>query len=110
MVESRRKVRDRADAASLLMELERSGQSLREFSAVQGVDGRSLHCWSLNLGRGSGGGAERGNGLRLVEITAGRAAVAAQRYRVHVEDVVVEVESGFEESELARLLWVVRRC
>ena len=46
--------------------------------------------------------------MRLMEIAL--PMVVPSRYRVIVGDVTVEVEDGFQEASLARLLAVVRSC
>jgi len=101
----RRKVRDREEAAELLDALDRSGMTRAEFCAFHGIDGRSLHCWELNLGRAA---ATRRPALRLLEVTVVPARTAT--YRVHVGDRVVEVGDDFDDATLVRLLDVLARC
>jgi len=103
----RRKVRDREEAAELLDALDRSGMRRAEFCAFHGIDGRSLHCWELNLGRAAAGQA-RHPALRLLEVTVVPARTAT--YRVHVGDRVVEVGDDFDDATLVRLLDVLARC
>ena len=47
----RRKVVDHADAVRLLDAWESTELKLPEVCAAWGVDGRSLQCWAMNLGR-----------------------------------------------------------
>lgn len=110
---ARRKVVDRDDAERLLDEWELCAEELPAFCARLGVDGRSLHCWALNLGRVPR--EERRSEVGLVElavrgaVSAGAPAGAAV-YRVVVGDLAVEVDDAFREDTLARLLRVVARC
>lgn len=112
----RRKVVDRADAERLLDAWEGGSDDLVDFCARVGVDGRSLHCWALNLGRVPR--EQRGTAaVGLVELavrgapaTAASATAASALYRVVVGDLAVEVDDGFREDTLARLLRVVARC
>lgn len=101
-----RKVMGREDALSLLAELASTGESLVQFSRRRRVDARSLRCWKLNLSRS--GQRPTGAPMRLMEIAL--PMVVPSRYRVLVGDVTVEVEDGFQEATLARLLAVVRSC
>lgn len=105
----RRKVRDSDDAAELLRALSRSGLSRTEFCRRHGIDGRSLHCWELNLGRGSEHVVPKAPGLRLLEVTVARPGPSAT-YRVHVGDLSVEVDDHFADDTLARLVAVLASC
>ena len=106
---TRRKVRSRGEALELLDELEASGQPLPTFCSSRGLDGRSLQCWRLNLGRGARPPqASSSAGLRLVEfeLPAARAS-----YRVLVGEHAIELDDAFREDTLARLLDVMEsRC
>ncbi len=109
MAAMRRKVKDRAEAERLLDQWASGEEGLPEFCAGVGVDGRSLHCWALNLGRVSE--ERRLSEVGLVEVTVGSALPrAASVYRVVVGDLAVEVDDAFREDTLARLLRVVARC
>ena len=106
----RRKVASREEAEQLLDEWEGDEErpSLPEFCAGRGVDGRSLHCWALNLGRGA---RERpASDLALVELTVRAPARADAKYRVVVGELAVEVDDAFREDTLLRLLRVVAGC
>ena len=114
----RRKIESRQEAERLVRELEEAGGDTSSFCRARGLDGRSLHCWRMNLartGNRAGGDASPEVGVvRLVEVTArARPAAApppASRYRVVIGDVAVEVDDRFREDTLARLLGVVRSC
>ncbi len=47
----RRKIDDEADARRCLSAAKRAGKSAGEWACSQGIDGRSLHAWSVNLQR-----------------------------------------------------------
>lgn len=98
----RRKVRDEEDAAALLEELTRTGEEFRAFCRDRGVDGRSLQCWRRNLGQES-------FSIRLLEVTASMRSTPTV-YRLSVGDVTIEVDDGFRDDTLVRLLDVARRC
>lgn len=106
-VTARRKVVDREDAERLLDDWADSRLEFREFCEAARVDGRSLQCWRTNLGRR----AARAPGMRLVELTVTAAQPPLRAiYRVVVGEVAVEVDDGFREETLTRLLGVVARC
>lgn len=103
-----RKIRDTADARSCLAAVARSGLDRRSWGQAHGVDGRSLQAWVLNLGRRASD-PPTSTALRLVELVpAGR--TVATGYRVHVGSVVLEVDAGFDEASLRRLLAVLSSC
>lgn len=112
MAVMRRKVVDRDDAQRLLKAWGAGTDDLPDFCARVGVDGRSLHCWALNLGRLPRPREEqRPSAVGLVELSVRGAPVTAPAlYRVVVGDLAVEVDDGFREDTLARLLRVVARC
>ena len=108
MHSNRRKVADRAEAQALLDDWERSGLGLAEFSRQRGLDGRSLHCWKLNLGRDPRPSTPAPSpALRLVELTLPRTRAT---YRIRIEDVELEVDDDFDDRTLDRLLRLVRGC
>ncbi|MCA9493212.1 MAG: hypothetical protein KC621_24945 [Myxococcales bacterium] len=105
----RRKVRDGDDALELLRALSHSELSRKEFCRLHGIDGRSLRCWELNLGRRRGQVASEAPALRLLEVTVARPRSSAS-YRVHVGDLVVEVDDDFVDDTLVRLVAVLAAC
>ena len=109
VADTRRKVRSRGEAEELLGELEASGLALRAFCSERGLDGRSLQCWRLNLGRKpSGRRAATTPSLRLVEFALPSSRAS---YRVLVGEHAVEVDDAFREDTLSRLLDVLEsRC
>ena len=106
---TRRKVKSRGEAEVLLDELEASGLALRAFCFERGLDGRSLQCWRLNLGRRvCSRQVSASSSLRLVELALPSAMAS---YRVLVGEHAVEVDDAFREDTLARLLDVLgSRC
>jgi len=111
---TRRKVRDQAEARELLSRLSHSDMDLPEFCARHGIDGRSLNCWRWNLERRESRDVapltHPPQRLRLVEVLPATTPRPPATYRVHVGDVVVEIDDSFDEGTLARLLRVVTRC
>lgn len=103
----RRKVRDHQEAVELLDALAASRLTLAEFSHSRGIDGRSLHCWQLNLRPLS---SPPPRGLRLVELTAPKPDRPLAKYCVRFDGIEVEVDDHFHDDTLARLLAVVVAC
>ena len=80
------------------------------WAQAHGVDARSLHAWWLALERRKKhNGTFAQSSVRLVEVVASPAASPAH-YRIHVDDVVVEVDDDFQDATLCRLLHVIRPC
>ena len=105
MAMRRRKVRDEDDAHELLDEWEGSGLELRDFCQRRGIDGRSLHCWNLNLEAREAEPAP----LRLVEVMTPRPTCKAA-YRLSIGEVLIEVDDDFHDDTLARLIRVAAAC
>lgn len=101
-----RKLRDAEDARSCLNEIAASGLTRGEWSRANGVDGRSLNAWDLNLSRRR----EQGE-ARLVELVPSERVVEAPvRYVVRCGELAVEVDHRFDDEVLRRLLSVVASC
>ncbi len=107
MPASSRKIRDATDADACLAALGASGLSLTAWAHAHGVDARSLNMWRINRARSVSPPPPAP--LRLVELVAARPAEPPS-LRVHVDDLVVEVPSGFDADALGRLVAVLRRC
>jgi hypothetical protein len=104
-----RKVESAADARACLEAVAASGLSRRAWAAANGIDGRSLHVWELNLARRSRNASEAPlSPVRFVELVA--AAPSAALYRIVVGHVTIEVDEGFSSEGLGRLLRVVTAC
>ena len=105
-----RKIRDEADARASLAAAATSGLKRSEWTRRQGIDGRSLNAWRLNLKRAGVEGVARVP-VRLVELVAAKApAVVPARYLVRCGELEVEVDGGFDDETLLRLLRVVAAC
>lgn len=102
MVRRKRKVRDEADARACLGAVSRSGRTLKAWANENGVDGRSLHMWQLNLERSEDHEVPP---LRLVELVPTPRPMA--RYTIRVGEVEVEVDDSFQDATLRRLLAVL---
>jgi hypothetical protein len=108
----RRRIRDEADARACVAAAKKAGLSLASWGRGAGVDGRSLHAWSMNLARGELGQrrrTQRIKGVQLVELVTAVAPARreAARYTVRVGKLSVEVSDDFEPAALRRLLAVL---
>ena len=102
-----RKIRDVADARSALEAAARSGIPRAEWARRQGIDGRSLNAWRLNLERGE----RRRRPVHLVELVPATPTVpATARYVVRCGELEVDLDEGFDDETLLRLLRVVVAC
>lgn len=99
-----RKIRDANDARACLDALARSGMEPTEWTRSQGIDGRSLNTWRINLGRKR----PPPDTLHLVELVARTESGPA--FRVACGPFVIEVPPAFDADALARLLDVVAAC
>jgi hypothetical protein len=101
-----RKIRDEADARACLAGVGASRLGLAGWARREGVDGRSLNLWRMNLARR----AAR-SGPRLVELVPRpEPTPRAARYVVRRGELAVEVGEDFDEDVLFRLLQVVAAC
>ena len=98
-----RKVRDEVDARACLAAAVRTRRTLKEWANENGVDGRSLRMWQLSLERRQG--ADEAPPVRLVELVP--TAPVRARYVVRLGDIEVEVDDGFRDDTLRRLLAVI---
>lgn len=95
-----RKIRDIQDAQASLAAWEASDMALGAWAREHGIDGRSLHCWKLNL-------QERSR-PRLVELVTAPRSTA--RYTVRFDGIELEVGDDFRGDTLERLLQVLAPC
>ena len=100
-----RKIVDARDARACVKAARTAGLSLGAWARRHGVDGRSLHAWSVNLGMSPSAVAKRG----LIELVP-RSASGPARYVVRVGETAVEVGDDFEDDTLARVVRVLRAC
>ena len=77
---------------------ERSGLSVAAYSRRAGLSAVTLGAWKRRLGSGQA--------LSFLEIPV---QARGGGFRLEVHDVRVEVPQGFDESELERLLGLLRR-
>lgn len=121
----RRKITDADDARRCLAAARRAGEGVGSWAQANGVDGRSLNAWRMNL---AGGGGRRRRTPAAATPRAGlvvrpRAALvelvpaalpalpaALARYVVVVGDVRVEVSDDFDAATLRRLVGALRAC
>ena len=109
----KRKIRDEADARACVAAAKTSGLDLTVWARSEGVDGRSLHAWSMNLGlvaRRRRKKSAQSSPVQLVELVRAPVTAPARRYLVRVGDRAIEIDDGFEESTLRRLLSVLSSC
>lgn len=111
-----RKIVDAADARRCLTAAKRAGKSAGEWARSQGIDGRSLHAWSVNLQRGRAAKAltkrsELTKPTSLVELVP-RAIVGnpRARYVLEVNGVRVEFDDEASPVMLRRVVEELRSC
>ncbi len=105
---SRRKLRDADEARRCLDEAAASGLSRPEWARSNGIDGRSLNAWRMNLERTR---RRDQQAPRLVELVAAEPVTKEPvRYVVHCGELAVEVDHRFDDHVLRRLLGVVASC
>ncbi len=105
-----RKIVDARDARTCVKAARAAGLSLGAWARRHGVDGRSLHAWSVNLGLPPSVPARPG----LIELVSRPAppspGPSPVRYVVRVGETAVEVGEDFEDDTLARVVRVLRAC
>ena len=118
----RRKITDADDARRCLTAARRAGKRVGAWAQANGVDGRSLNGWRMNLARRGGGPRRRAQAqparaalaLRprpaLVELIPAPRPASPARYVVLVGDVRIEVGDGFDVTTLRRLVGALRAC
>lgn len=112
----RRKIRDEADARTCIAAVKASKLTARQWARSEGIDGRSLRAWTINLERGAKSSklarSQRRltRPLQLVELIPSTPAQSASRYVVRVGAHAVEVDDRFAEATLRRLVAVLGSC
>jgi hypothetical protein len=115
----RRKIQSEAEARRCIARVARSGLTPAAWARSVGIDGRSLHAWTVNLARGdrgrlaSGESPSRGRRRRakLVELVPAQIISShSASYVVRVGQVAVEVGDQYDEDALRRLIGVLRSC
>ncbi len=103
-----RKIVDARDARACVKAARTAGLSLGAWARRHGVDGRSLHAWSVNLGLSSV--LAKPGLIELVPRSAQQVGSGSARYVVRIGETAVEVGDDFEDDTLARVVRVLRAC
>ena len=103
-----RKVANRDEAIRFLNEAAASGLERAVWARQNGINARSLNLWRVHLAREQA--ARLPPALRLVELVAAPAAPKDVGVRVRCGAFVVELDSGFDDATLDRVLAAVGRC
>ena len=107
-----RKVFDEQDARRCLLAAKSWRGGLREWARANGVDGRSLNAWRVNL-EGRGGTRKRRRSpaqrVRLVELIEAPPKISTG-FLLRVSGVEFEVGEAFEEQALGRLIRLLKSC
>lgn len=103
---AKRKIRDHADAHECLAMQAASGLTLAVWARQEGIDGRSLNLWRVNLTRHHG---RPPRPAKLVELIPAPLP-PAPRYTIRCRDMAVEVADDFDQDALLRILQVVAAC
>lgn len=111
-----RKIKDAKDARRCLSAAKASRLTNAAWARREGIDGRSLHAWLMNLSRGAksrsskrGPRKSKSARPRMVELVP-VAMPRPTRYTVRCGELSIEVDDHFEEETLLRLLRVVASC
>ena len=118
-MEKLRKIRDEKEAKRCVAAARAAG-NLGQWARAHGYDGRSLHAWAMNLGRGTAAksAARRTSSARvanesapaLVELIPTPSPTPTGRVVMQLGDVRIEVGPDFDSVVLRRLLAVLRAC
>ena len=121
-----RKITDEREARRCLAAVGRAGERVGAWARANGIDGRSLNAWRINLARRGAGGTPARTRTRpptamvvrarpraaLVELVPSSrpSASTSARYVVHVGECRVEVGDDFAPETLRRIIGVLRTC
>jgi hypothetical protein len=112
----RRKIEDEREAVRCLRAAEQGGLSAGDWARANGVDGRSLHAWHMNLGRRGTSPTKRRKKKsapathKLVELVPASASAEPARYALVVGDARVEFGDDVSVTTLRRVLEALRSC
>jgi hypothetical protein len=106
----RRKIEDERDARACLKAAKAAGLSAGRWAQQNGVDGRSLNAWRMNLSHREPRGSATSTTPRLVELVPASAPRVETRYVVRVAGAEIEVTDGFRDETLVRLVRALRSC
>lgn len=101
-----RKIEDEAEAVEALDSIARTGLELREWCRARDIDARSLAGWRGVLEARGYEPPSHPSFVEVVRVPVERAA----RYSVRHGPFTVELDDGFDEDALGRLLRVVAAC
>jgi len=116
---SKRKIADEQDARACLDRARGAGQSLGAWARANGVDGRSLNIWRVNLERADhcrvAGSSVSSDAPRfgLVELVPRPERVGSgpgARYVLDIEGTRLEFGDDASSATLRRVLEAVRAC
>ena len=106
----RRKIEDERDARACLRAAKAARVSVGEWARDNGVDGRSLNAWRINLSRAGASRAAAEPRPRLVELVPTAPSRTEARYVVHIDSARIELADDFREETLLRLVRALRAC
>jgi hypothetical protein len=115
----RRKIEDEREAVRCLRAAEQAGLSAGDWARANGVDGRSLHAWEMNLARrGTSTPMKRRKKKsapathELIELVPAAApiAVVPGRYALVIDGARVEFGDDVSVVTLRRVLEALRSC
>lgn len=137
-MEQQRKITDEREARRSLAAAEAAGGTIKQWARANGIDGRSLNAWRMNLERrGAKAAPERraaaprrsssarrrpssrpslsappqgARGSMLVELVPTSRPVPAAHYLIYLGEVRVELGDDFDPRTLRRILEVLRAC
>jgi hypothetical protein len=118
----RRKIEDEAEAVRCLAAAEQAGLSRREWARANGICGRSLRAWQMNIARRSAPIRQKQRrkpkplpaGHALVELVPAAAPTAANvgagRYVLETRGARLEFGDDASVATLRRVLEALRSC
>lgn len=119
-----RKITDEQEARRCLAAARRTGQSAGAWARANGIDGRSLNAWRVNLARRGASGKRTPPRVSsrsptamvvrpraaLVELVPASRPGVSPRYVVHVGELLVEIGDEFAPETLRRIVEALRAC
>jgi transposase-like protein len=119
-MKQQRKITDELDAQRCLAAARRAGGGVGAWARANGVDGRSLNAWRMNLARrgltrrsssaSSPTKAPVHSRAAVVELIPAPRSSTGGRYAVHVGATRVEFGDDFDPATLRRIVEALRAC
>jgi hypothetical protein len=116
----RRKITDEREARRCLAAAQRTGERVGAWAQANGIDGRSLNAWRMNLARRGSSRARpasrpstalvSGPLAALVELVPVSRPHTAARYTVLVGELRVEFGDDVDAATLRRIIEALRLC